>query len=73
MTGIIKSLSNRNAFIRLALLLPCSPLVSPLQLHCSLPGFGRGQTAIKVGITSGEGEDVWRVVKTEADKQGARD
>jgi D-methionine transport system substrate-binding protein len=34
------------------------------------PSFAEDKTAIKVGIISGEDEDVWRVVKAEAAKQG---
>lgn len=34
------------------------------------PAFAQDKKAIKVGIISGEDEDVWRVVTQEADKRG---
>src|SRR4051794_13281722 len=35
-----------------------------------VPGFAEGKKAIKVGIMSGEDEDVWRVVAQEGEKRG---
>ena len=71
MTEITKSLSNRNTISRrtafAALLASVVTVISFTVPHQAL---AEDKTAIKVGIISGEDEDVWRVVKAEAAKQG---
>jgi D-methionine transport system substrate-binding protein len=71
MTEITKSLSNRNTISRrtafAALLASVVTVISFTVPHHAL---AEDKTAIKVGIISGEDEDVWRVVKAEAAKQG---
>lgn len=45
-------------------------LAATLGLAMNVPSFAEDKTSIKVGIMSGEDEDVWRVVSQEAVKKG---
>jgi D-methionine transport system substrate-binding protein len=71
MTEITKSLSNRNAFSRRSALAALfASVVTVISFTVPHQALAEDKTAIKVGIISGEDEDVWRVVKAEAAKQG---
>ncbi|WAX97435.1 MetQ/NlpA family lipoprotein [Aminobacter sp. NyZ550] len=71
MTEITKSLSNRNTISRrTAFAALLASVVTVISFTVPQQALAEDKTAIKVGIISGEDEDVWRVVKAEAAKQG---
>lgn len=71
MTEITHSIFHRNAISRrTALAALFASVVTVISFTVPHQAFAEDKTAIKVGIISGEDEDVWRVVKAEAAKQG---
>ena len=72
MTEITKSLSLFATSRRGALVALFASVVTVVGLTVPHQAFAEDKTAIKVGIISGEDEDVWRVVTSEAAKQGLK-
>lgn len=71
MTETISSISHRNAISRrTAFAALFASVVTVISFTVPHQAFAEDKSAIKVGIISGEDEDVWRVVKAEAAKQG---
>ncbi|AWC22966.1 D-methionine-binding lipoprotein MetQ precursor [Aminobacter sp. MSH1] len=71
MTETINSISHRNAISRrTAFAALFASVVTVISFTVPHQAFAEDKSAIKVGIISGEDEDVWRVVKAEAAKQG---
>ena len=72
MTEITKSLSLFAASRRGALAALFASVVTVVGMTVPHQAFAEDKTAVKVGIISGEDEDVWRVVSSEAAKQGLK-
>ncbi|GAA2877846.1 D-methionine transport system substrate-binding protein [Aminobacter niigataensis] len=71
MTETINSISHRSAISRrTAFAALFASVVTVISFTVPHQAFAEDKSAIKVGIISGEDEDVWRVVKAEAAKQG---
>lgn len=70
MSNIRKHLLESAISRRTALLALATTLTAASVLSFSAPAFAEDKTELKVGIISGEDEDVWRVVTAEAAKKG---